>query len=75
MPLQQMPAMSSAIRLTDNDMCMDFDGSLFNRDIPDQRQHFHLLVNRNSLVLLADRIEKAQDNIAECPDRREMTCK
>ena len=75
MPFQQMPAMSGAIRLTDDDMCMDFDGSLFNRDIPNKGQHFHLFVNRDSLVLLPDRIEKAQDNIAECPDRREMTCK
>ena len=72
MGLQKMAAVGGPVGLADDGMGMDLRfAALVEGDVADQRQHLHLLANRDPSVLLSIGQEVADGHVAERPDRRE----
>lgn len=71
MTFQQVPSMSAAVRLADDNVRMGVKCAVIDGDISRQREYFDLLAYRDSLVLFCDWIEKAENHITQSADCRE----
>src|SRR5262245_5036550 len=67
-----MTAMSGPIRFSKHDMRVDLGAVVFESDIADQRNHFHLLNYRYLFVFFQVTIKIAQHDIPKGTDRREV---
>src|SRR5438874_1988862 len=70
--LQQMAAARLAVGASDDDVRVDLRLALVERDVAEQREHLHLLVKRDLLVVALRAVEIAQRHVAERADGREV---
>jgi len=70
---KDMTAVSRAVSLADDDVSVDLRTPIFEGDIADERENFHLLFYRNRLVVSCVAIKIAEHDVAKCTDSRKVT--